>query len=85
MLEASVVGLVKTILLVIGLLIVLRFVGQLMQAKRNLEEDEKFHAHKKESEAQKQASQRNAGKISLTDKKKSAKEYGDYTDYEEVP
>ena len=84
MMEASVIGLVKTILIVIGILVVLRFVGQMMSTKRNMEEDQRFHENKRATEEARRETQKNAGKISLSDKKKSAKDYGDYTDYEEI-
>jgi len=84
MLEGSLVGAVKTILLIIGVFVVLKFIGQLMNAKRNLDEDQKFKENKKAFDELKKKSEQNQGKIQLTDKKKTAKDYNNYTDYEEI-
>ena len=37
--EASVPGFVRTILIIVGVLVLLRFLGQLLQAKRNMENE----------------------------------------------
>ncbi|MEO9257511.1 MAG: hypothetical protein ABI207_03960 [Crocinitomicaceae bacterium] len=84
MLEGSLVGAVKTILLIIGVFIVLKFLGQLMNAKRNLDEEQKFKANKNAFDELKKSSEKNKGKIQITDKKKTAKDYNNYTDYEEI-
>lgn len=84
MLEGSLVGAVKTILLIIGIFIVLKFIGQLMGAKRNLDEEKKFKADKNAFDELKKSSEKNKGKIKLTDKKNTAKDYTNYTDYEEI-
>jgi hypothetical protein len=84
MLESSFVGVVKTILLIIGVFIVLRFLGQLMNVKRNLNEEQKFKENKNAFDELKKSSEKNKGKIKLTDKKKTAKDYTNYTDYEEI-
>lgn len=84
MIEASFIGVVKIALIVLGAFIVLRFLGQLMNAKRNLDEEKQFEGKKKAYEELKRESKRNEGKIKISDKKKTSKDYKEYTDYEEV-
>ena len=42
--EASVSGIFKTVLMILGAFVLLRFFGQFMVAKRNLEEDRRLKA-----------------------------------------
>ncbi len=83
--EASITGLFRTILIIIGAIFVLRFLGQLMQAKRNLEAEKALA--KKQNDLAKERNQklRNFGKTTLISKKsKSRKANLDESDIEDA-
>jgi uncharacterized membrane protein len=79
---ASIQGTFKMILMIIGALVVLRFLGQLMVAKRNLAEQKRHEDFQKEIEKQKSFYKKNTGKINILHKNTS-KNVQD-VDYEEV-
>lgn len=45
--EASLTGVIRMVFIIIGVLVVLRFVGQLMLAKRNIAEEKELERQKK--------------------------------------
>ena len=88
MVVASVTGVFKMILMIIGGLVLLRFIGQLLIAKRNLEEERSFLRHKKEADELKRKTFKNFGKTSImpfnnTKSKKSTSTVED-VDYEDL-
>lgn len=62
---ASVSGVFKTILMLLGAMVVLKFLGQLLVAKRNLAEQTKFRAEQDRIQKQKAHFEQNKGKISI--------------------
>lgn len=81
--EASISGLFKTILMIIGALILLRFLGRVMIAKRNLDEERADLAREKAFVKERNEKLRNFGKVTVS---KSGSPKGDVqdVDYEEV-
>ena len=65
MLEASVTGLIRTLLIIIGVFVLLRFLGQLMNAKRNMEEERKLNAQQRKLNQEKERKRKNLGKTSI--------------------
>ena len=65
MLEASVTGLVRTLLIIIGVFVLLRFLGQLINAKRNMEEERKLNAQQRKLNQEKERKRKNLGKTSI--------------------
>ena len=65
MVEASVTGLVRTLLIIIGVFVLLRFLGQLMNAKRNMEEERKLNAQQRKLNQEKERKRKNLGKTSI--------------------
>lgn len=63
--EASLTGVVRTILIIIGVLVVLRFIGQLMQAKKNMEEERALNERDRKLRNEKERKRNNLGKTSL--------------------
>lgn len=63
--EASITGVVRTILIIIGLLVVLRFIGQLMQAKKNMEEERALNERDRKLRNEKERKRNNLGKTNL--------------------
>ena len=62
---ASVSGVFKTILMLLGAMVVLKYLGQLLVAKRNIAEQTKFREEQDEIQKQKAHFERNKGKISI--------------------
>jgi hypothetical protein len=65
----SITGLVKMILMIIGALVLLRFIGQIMQAKRNLAEETKLKERERLYQQQKTFVEKNKGKVHLSQNK----------------
>ena len=81
--EASVVGVFRTLLILIGLFMVLRFLGRLANAKRNLEEEKALNEQKKRDKAEKDRIAKNLGKTKIISKSSGSKDIED-VDFEEV-
>ncbi|MEY4604278.1 MAG: hypothetical protein RIT43_1570 [Bacteroidota bacterium] len=84
---ASITGLFKTFLIILGAIVLLRFLGQLMMAKRNMEEERKLNKQKREFEQERATKLRNFGKISIL--KSNRNNSGPFpeaeeTDFEEI-
>jgi len=81
---ASVTGLFKTILIIIGALVALRFLGRLMIAKRNLEEEREMLRRERSFQKERNDKLRNFGRVTV--QKKSARPSGNVedVDFEEV-
>jgi hypothetical protein len=62
---ASVSGVFKTILMLLGAMVVLKYLGQLLVAKRNIAEQNKFREEQDKIQKQKAHFERNKGKISI--------------------
>lgn len=69
MAEASAVGLFRTLIFIIGLLVVIRFIGRLMVAKRNLSAEAEMKRNEARRQAEKEAAERNYGKTRILNKK----------------
>lgn len=80
--EASISGLFKTILIIIGALVLLRFLGRVMIAKRSLDQERAELAREKEFVRERNQKLKDFGKVSVT-KSKPKGEVQD-VDYEEV-
>jgi len=62
---ASISGIVKTIMMLLGAMVVLKYLGQLMVAKRNIAEQNKFREEQEKIKKQKAHFEQNKGKISI--------------------
>jgi hypothetical protein len=86
---ASLVGIVKTVLIIIGSMVVLRFIGQLMIAKRNAEEERVLNKRVSDLEKERLYKLKNFGKVKIqksnlsTQKKETSHETEDVS-YEEI-
>lgn len=65
MVEASFTGLIRTLLIIVGVFVVLRFLGQLMNAKRNMEEERKMNEQARKLNKEKENKQRDLGKTNV--------------------
>jgi len=75
MVQASIVGLFKTTLIIIGAIVVLRFIGQLLIAKRNLEDERKLNARQRDFEKERNRKLKNFGKVQLDSQTINKKKY----------
>ena len=82
--EASATGLVRTLLIIGGVFLLLRFLGQLMVAKRNMEDEREFNAKHREFEAEKKAKKQGEGKMNVLGKKRYTDKNIQDVDFEEV-
>lgn len=86
--EASISGLFKTILIIIGAIVLLRFLGQLMIAKRNMEEERRLNERQRQAEKERSQKLRNFGKVNIMGggKTRSSEIKGDVqdVDFEEI-
>ena len=64
----SISGLLKTVLILIGVFVALRFIGQMMIAKRNLAEQNALKERKVQLSKEKAFVEKNTGKISISKK-----------------
>jgi hypothetical protein len=77
------------VLLILGAFVLLRFLGQLMIAKRNMEEERMLNKKHRDVEAERNQKLKNFGKTSILNAKKKSptKKEGDFiqdVDYEEM-
>jgi hypothetical protein len=75
MVQASIVGLFKTTFIIIGAIVVLRFIGQLLIAKRNLEDERKLNARQRDFEKERNRKLKNFGKVQLDSQTINKKKY----------
>ena len=65
MLESSIVGVFKTIVFIIGVSVIIRFIGRLLIIKRNLNDEKDFLEKRKKEEKLKKFVNKNEGKITI--------------------
>ena len=83
--EASVVGLFKMVFIIIGVLVVLRFVGRLNVAKRNLAEEQRMKdTQNRFNKEKKKKTKESLGKTSVLGKKQNDSNDIQDVDFEEV-
>lgn len=80
--EASISGLFKTIVIIIGALVLLRFLGRVMIAKRNLDQEREDLAREKAFVKERNEKLKNFGKVTVS--KSTPKGEVQDVDYEEV-
>ena len=75
---ASFTGVIKTVLILIGVLVILRIIGRTMIAKRNLEHERDLINREREFEKKKDFVRKNQGKTSILTKGKIKAEDADF-------
>ena len=76
----SITGLIKTVLIIVGVFVVLRFLGQLIQAKRNIAEQNEHRRQREQIDKEKKFVEKNEGKVLISKNKRAAED----VDYEEI-
>jgi uncharacterized membrane protein YgaE (UPF0421/DUF939 family) len=79
----SVFGTFKMILMIIGGFIALRFIGQLLMAKRGMEEERKMNEANRKFQSEKAEKLKNFGKTKIINNKETGEKVQD-VDYEVV-
>ncbi len=83
--NSSLIGIVKTVLIIIGLMVVLRFIGQLMIAKRNIEEEREINKRANEIANERLYKLRNFGKVKIHKNSNDINKKGTNSNTEDVP
>ena len=81
--ESSIPGLFRTIIIIVGVLVLLRFIGQLMNAKRNMDTERRMNEDKRKAEKEKKEKNRNLGKTNVLKENRSGQNVED-VDFDEV-
>lgn len=71
--EASITGILKTVLIIGGAFLFLRFLGRLIVAKRNMEEERVLNAQQRNVENERREKMRNFGQTTVLGKKSESK------------
>tara|TARA_B110000285_G_scaffold155122_1_gene173065 strand:+ start:87 stop:347 length:261 start_codon:yes stop_codon:yes gene_type:complete len=83
-LEAGLPNLLRTLLIIGGVFLLLRFLGQLMIAKRNMEEERDINKNKRNFAEQKAKAKGDLGKTKILRNKKSGESSIEDVEFEEV-
>lgn len=86
MITASLTGLVKTTLMIIGALVALRLIGRVMIAKRNLEEERELLKRERDFQRERTEKLKSFGKVSVIGRKQKTSSSGtaEDVDFEEI-
>ena len=82
--EASLPGLLRTLFIIGGVFLLLRFLGQLMIAKRNMEEERRVNKNKSDFKEQKAKARGDIGKTKILRNKKTGQSSIEDVEFEEV-
>jgi hypothetical protein len=74
--EASITGLFRTVLIILGAFVLLRFLGQLMMAKRNMEEERKINERQRAFYKERFEKMKKFGKTTVLNENKVSKKNG---------
>ena len=79
--QASAVGVFRMVLIIVFVLVLLRILGKVLVARRNIQEQHNIRAKQENRKKAQEASKRDLGKVRIVDERK---EHTEFTDYEEV-
>ena len=82
--EASLPGLLRTLLIIGAVFLLLRFLGQFMIAKRNMEEERNMSRDKRKFNEQKAKAKNNLGKTKIIKNRKSGESSIEDVEFEEI-
>ncbi len=77
-------GVIRTILIIIGVSVILRFIGQVINGRRNQADEKSAKERQDLINKQKQYVEKNAGKVNIVSKQASPSTPFEDVDYEEV-
>ena len=76
--ESSVTGLFRMLLIIVGAFVLLRFIGQLMNAKRNMDEERSIYERERKLRKEKEKKEKNLGKTNILNRGDNDAEDVDY-------
>lgn len=77
-------GVIRTILIIIGVSVILRFIGQVLNGKRNQSDEKSAKERQDYINKQKQYVEQNEGKVNIVSKQASPTTPFEDVDYEEI-
>ncbi|MCH2225431.1 MAG: hypothetical protein MK066_11740 [Crocinitomicaceae bacterium] len=77
-------GLFKTLMIIIGVFVLLRFLGQLMNARRNMEEERSLNARQRNIQKERSQKLRDFGKTHVKKSTDDISDNSEDVDFEEV-
>ena len=81
--EASLPGLFRTLLIIVAIVFLVRFIGQFMIAKRNMEDEREMNSTRRQFKEQKKKASQDLGKTNIL-KKSARKNDVEDIDFEEI-
>ena len=82
--EASLPGLFRTLLIIVAIVFLVRFIGQFMIAKRNMDVEREMNSTRRQFQEQKKKASQDLGKTNIL-KKSARKNDVEDIDFEEIP
>ena len=84
--QASIPGIFRTVLIIIGAIVLLRFLGQFIIAKRNMEEERQLSKLQRKYDQERTEKMKNFGKVNVirTTQSKTPKIDVEDVDFEEI-
>ena len=74
----------KNIIFILGVILLMRFIGKMMSARRNMDSQQRHQQTKNDLNFEKEKAKRNFGKTTVEKLNTNSKDNSDYTDFEEV-
>lgn len=74
----------RTVLIILGVILLMRFLGQFMIAKRNMEKEREMMRNQRLQEDKMREAQQNFGKTTVSKIDKKSVDNAEYTDFEEL-
>ena len=84
MILLSIVGLVRTLFIILGVILLLRLIGKVMIARRTVQDQNDLKEKERAQFAAKERAKRNFGKTTLSKIDKDQLKSEDFTDFEEI-
>jgi len=74
----------KNIIFILGVVLLLRLIGKMMAARRNIDSQNQYQQKRTDINVEKEKAKRNFGRTTIEKIDKNATADSDYTDYEEI-
>jgi len=75
---------IKNLIFILGIILLMRFIGKMMSARRNINEQNKHKQTQADISIEKEKAKRNFGRTTVEKVDQKSKNDSDYTDFEEV-
>jgi hypothetical protein len=75
---------IKNLIFILGIVLLMRFIGKMMSARRNINEQTKHKQNQADVSVEKEKAKRNFGRTSVEKIDEQSKNDSNFTDFEEV-